>query len=101
MKFHVTSKWIDAHSSVSRCKNAEIAIDTALEGNLEAFNPAELLLSALTACMIKGIMRVSPILDFKLNGLKSSSTVFVKMFRRRWSRSITKSSSIPMRAMTA
>ncbi len=70
MRFHVTSKWIDAHTSVSRCKNAEISIDTALEGTEEAFNPAELLLSALTACMIKGIMRVSPMLDFKLNGIE-------------------------------
>mgnify|MGYP001309592492 CR=1 FL=1 len=70
MKFHVTSKWVDAHSSVSHCKNAEISLDTALDGNEEAFNPAELLLSALTACMIKGIMRVTPLLDFKLNGIE-------------------------------
>lgn len=70
MKFHVTSKWLDAHSSVSHCKNAEISLDTALEGNQDAFNPAELLLSALSACMIKGIMRVTPMLDFKLTGIE-------------------------------
>ncbi len=70
MQFHVKSKWVDRRSSVSHCKNAEIVLDTALEGNQDAFNPAELLLGALSACMIKGIMRVSPMLDFKLTGLE-------------------------------
>lgn len=70
MKFHVTSKWVDSRSSVSHCKNAEISLDTALDGNPDAFNPAELLLGALSACMIKGIMRVSPMLDFKLTGIE-------------------------------
>lgn len=70
MKFHVTSKWVDNRSSVSHCKNAEISLDTALDGNPDAFNPAELLLGALSACMIKGIMRVSPMLDFKLTGIE-------------------------------
>lgn len=70
MKFHVTSKWLNSRSSVSHCKKAEIALDTALDGNPEAFNPAELLLGALSACMIKGIMRVSPMLDFKLTGIE-------------------------------
>ena len=70
MQFHVTSKWVDGRSSVSHCKNAEISLDTALDGNQDAFNPAELLLGALSACMIKGIMRVSPMLDFKLTGIE-------------------------------
>lgn len=70
MKFYVTSKWINTHLSVSRCKNAELSLDTALDGNQDAFNPAELLLGALSACMIKGIMRVSPMLDFKLTGIE-------------------------------
>lgn len=70
MKFHVTSKWVDSRSSVSHCKKAEISLDTALDGNPDAFNPAELLLGALSACMIKGIMRVSPMLDFKLAGIE-------------------------------
>ncbi|MCU0709921.1 MAG: OsmC family protein [Pirellula sp.] len=70
MQFHVTSKWVNGRSSVSHCKNAEISLDTALDGNQDAFNPAELLLGALSACMIKGIMRVSPMLDFKLTGIE-------------------------------
>ena len=34
------------------------------------FNPAELLLAALSACMIKGIERVVPILKFELRGVQ-------------------------------
>lgn len=70
MKFHVTSKWVNSRTSVSHCKNAEITLDTALDGNPDAFNPAELLLGAISACMIKGVMRVSPTLDFKLTGIE-------------------------------
>src|SRR3990172_6578564 len=60
--FHVESRRIDEHGSVSRCKNAEIALDTDLAGNPDAFNPAELLLAALSACMIKCIERAVPML---------------------------------------
>jgi len=70
MHFHVESRRIDAHRSLARCKNAEIALDTDLAGNPDAFNPAELLLAALSACMIKGIERVAPILDFSLRGVE-------------------------------
>ena len=69
MTFHVESHRIDALGSLARCKNAEIALDTALAGNPDAFNPAELLLAALSACMIKGIERVAPILNFSLRGV--------------------------------
>ena len=70
MTFHVASKRIDAHSSQSTCKIAQISMDTDLSGNPEAFNPAELLLAALSACMIKSIERVAPILKFSLRGLE-------------------------------
>ena len=70
MKFHVTSKWVDSRSSASYCKNAEHSLDTTLDGNQKAFNPAEPLLGALSACMIKGILRAAPILDFRLTGIE-------------------------------
>ncbi|WP_236581881.1 hypothetical protein [Hydrogenophaga sp. BPS33] len=53
LQFHVESRRIDSHGSLSHCKSAEIALDTDMAGNPEAFNPAELLLAALSACMIK------------------------------------------------
>lgn len=69
MKFHVESLRLDAHASRATCKQATITLDTDLSGNRDAFNPAELLLAALSACMIKGIERVTPILKFELRGV--------------------------------
>lgn len=69
MMFHVKSVRIDEHTSVAYCKSAEITLDTDLAGNVNAFNPAELLLASVTACMIKGIERVKPILKFSLRGV--------------------------------
>jgi uncharacterized OsmC-like protein len=69
MQFHVVSRRESAHISRSICKNAQIDLDTDLAGNSDAFNPAELLLAALSACMIKGIERVTPILKFQLRGV--------------------------------
>jgi len=70
MRFHVESVRIDAHGSVSRCKQAEIPLDTDLAGNPKAFNPAELLLAAVSACIIKGIERITPMLNFSLRGVE-------------------------------
>ena len=68
--FHVNAKRNDAHSSSAYCKEANLLIDTNLAGRVDAFNPAELLLAALAACMIKGIERVTPILKFQLRGVE-------------------------------
>lgn len=70
MTFHVESRRVDAHASIARCKNAQISLDTDMAGNPDAFNPAELLLAALSACMIKGIERVVPILKFEMHGVE-------------------------------
>lgn len=69
LTFDVTSVRVDTRVSRSQCKNAAIELDTNLAGNPNAFNPAELLLAALSACIIKGIERVTPILKFELRGL--------------------------------
>ena len=69
MRFHVESIRVSQHVSQSHCKQARIELDTDLAGNPDAFNPAELLLSALSACMIKSIERVAPILKFELRGV--------------------------------
>jgi uncharacterized OsmC-like protein len=70
MQFDVVSVRLSAHASESHCKQATITLDTDLAGNPHAFNPAELLLAALSACMIKGIERVVPILKFDLRGVE-------------------------------
>ena len=70
LTFDVSARRVDAHGSVATCKSATIRLDTDLAGNAEAFNPAELLLAALAACMIKGIERVQPMLRFHLRGVE-------------------------------
>ena len=70
--FDVVSVRLSAQASQAHCKQATIALDTNTDmaGNPQAFNPAELLLAALSACMIKGIERVIPILKFELRGVE-------------------------------
>ena len=70
MTFTVDTRRVDAHGSVAMCKDASLTLDTDVEGRADAFNPAELLLAALTACMIKGIERVTPVLKFRLRGVE-------------------------------
>jgi uncharacterized OsmC-like protein len=70
MEFDVVSVRLSAQASEARCKQATIALDTELAGNPLAFNPAELLLAALSACIIKGIERVTPLLKFQLRGVE-------------------------------
>ena len=69
MEFRVTATRLDAHGALASCKDASFTLDTDLGGRPDAFNPAELLMAALAACMIKGIERVAPILGFQLRGV--------------------------------
>ena len=70
--YTVSARRLDSHGSLARTKNAEIALDTDMAGRSDAFNPAELFLASIAACMIKGIERVTPMLDFKLRGVDVS-----------------------------
>ena len=70
MTFSVQANRIDAHGSKAHCKDATLVLDTDLAGRLDAFNPAELLLAALAACILKGIERVTPTLKFTLRGIE-------------------------------
>jgi uncharacterized OsmC-like protein len=70
LEYRVEARRIDAQGSVARTKEAEIVLDTCLVGRVDAFNPAELLLAAVAACMIKGIERVAPMLKFDLRGVE-------------------------------
>lgn len=74
MEFKVIATRIDAHGSTVFCKDASITLDTDLAGRRDAFNPAELLLGALSACMIKGIERVTPMLKMDIKGVDITIT---------------------------
>ena len=68
--YQVVTERQDAHGSIAYCKAADIVLDTDVNSRDDAFNPAELLLAALSACIIKGIERVTPILEFKLRSVE-------------------------------
>lgn len=68
--YQVVTERVDSHGSIAYCKEAEITLDTDVNNRDDAFNPAELLLTALSACIIKGIERVTPILQFQLRSLE-------------------------------
>jgi uncharacterized OsmC-like protein len=70
LEYRVSAKRIDSHGSVASTKDAEIVLDTDIGGRPDAFNPAELFLAAIAACMIKGIERVTPMLRFNLRGVE-------------------------------
>jgi len=70
LEYAVQARRIDAHGSEARTKEASIVLDTDVGGRLDAFNPAELLLASVAACMIKGVERVAPILRFELQGVE-------------------------------
>jgi uncharacterized OsmC-like protein len=70
LEYNVTAKRIDAHGSMAHCKAAELTLDTDVNGREDAFNPAELFLAAIAACMIKGIERAIPMLTFNLLGVE-------------------------------
>ena len=70
LEYSVTASRLDAHGSVAFCKDAQVVLDTDVQGRRDAFNPAELLLAAIAACMLKSIERVTPILNFQMRGVE-------------------------------
>lgn len=72
LEYRVAAHRIDDHGSEARTKDARIVLDTDMAGRADAFNPAELLLASLAACMLKGTERVIPLLDFDLRGIEVS-----------------------------
>ncbi len=72
LEYHVSARRIDSHGSEATTKAARVVLDTDIEGRSDAFNPAEMLLASLAACMLKGAERVVPMLEFDLHGIEVS-----------------------------
>ena len=70
LEYSVTARRIDSHGSEARTKDARITLDTDMAGRSDAFNPAEMLLASLAACLLKGAERVAPMLKFDLRGIE-------------------------------
>ena len=72
MEYRVEARRVDEHGSLAMAKDAQVVLGTDLAGRRDAFNPVELLLAALAACMIKGAERAAPMLKFQLDGVRVS-----------------------------
>jgi len=72
LEYKVTARRIDGHGSEAETKAARLVLDTDMAGRPDAFNPAELLLASLAACILKGAERVIPLLKFDLRGITVS-----------------------------
>ncbi len=70
LSYRVSARRIDHHGSLASAKQAEVVLDTDIAGRDDAFNPVELLLAALAACMIKGIERVGPMIHFQYEAVE-------------------------------
>lgn len=80
LEYRVTARRIDSNGSEATAKDAVLTIDTDVKGRVDAFNPAELFLASIAACMIKGIERTAPMIHFsfrsvavKLTGLRQDA----------------------------
>ena len=70
LEYVVKARRRSAEGSVAVVREAEVELDTSLAGRADALNPAELLLAALGACMIKGVERATPMIKFALRGVE-------------------------------
>lgn len=70
LEYRVTARRRDASGSVAGIRSAEVELDTSIAGRDDALNPAEMLLAALAACMIKGVERSAPMLHFDFRGVE-------------------------------
>lgn len=72
LEYRIEARRIDGHGSVAARGNAEVALDTSLAGQPDVFNPVELLLASLSACMLKGVERAAPMLKFQFRSASVS-----------------------------
>jgi uncharacterized OsmC-like protein len=101
LEYRVGARRIVSHGSVASTKDAEIVLDTEVNDRPDAFNPAELLLAAIAACMIKGIERVTPMIKFDLRGLEVKLHGIRQGSPRKMVRSTMNSSLIPTKPISA
>lgn len=69
LEYRVSARRLDAHGSEATTKQATLTLDTDVHGRDDAFNPAELFLAAIAACMIKSVERVAPMIHFQFDGV--------------------------------
>lgn len=69
LEYQLDVERVDAHGSLARAKQAEVALDTDMDGRDDALSPPELLLASLGACMVRGIQRALPMLRIEVDSI--------------------------------
>lgn len=69
LEYSIVAERQDDSGSLAAVRQAVVRLDTSLGGRVDAFNPAELLLGALAACIIKSAERAMPLLGFDLRSM--------------------------------
>jgi uncharacterized OsmC-like protein len=70
LEYRVEARRTSGHGAEVTAKAARLEVDTDPAGRQDAFNPAELLLASLAACILKGVERVAPMLNFAFAGVE-------------------------------
>lgn len=70
LEYSVAATRLHSSGSLASARDARVVLDTSLAGRNDALNPAELLLAALGACMIKGIERAAPLIKFDFRAVE-------------------------------
>ncbi|MEY3909004.1 MAG: hypothetical protein RLZZ90_911 [Actinomycetota bacterium] len=68
MTFTVSAQRVSAEETRASGLRGSVVMDTGYGGVTPGLNPVEMLMSAVAACMIKGIERVAPMLNFAFTG---------------------------------
>ncbi|WP_332693385.1 OsmC family protein [Devosia sp.] len=69
LEYSISAERVDTAGSTATVRQAVVPLDTSLAGRADAFNPAEMLLAALAACIIKSAERALPVLGFDMRGM--------------------------------
>lgn len=64
LEYEITAEQIVRRVGTAHAKRAQVVFDIARDGSEYLMNPAELLLSAFAACMLKNVERYAKILPF-------------------------------------
>ena len=67
----VQARQLVPNVSVSRAKRAQVFFDSSPHQSEDLFNPAELLLSAFAACLLKNVERFGKLLRFHYSAVEN------------------------------
>ncbi|MBD3619335.1 MAG: OsmC family protein [Chromatiales bacterium] len=70
LEYHLVAERIDEHGTLAQAGDAQLTLDTDMQGRDDALSPPELLLAALAACMVRAIQRALPLLRMQIGSLR-------------------------------